>query len=90
MDGSPAPLYEAHARAWKGIVRHVPPDPDLSYANGKVNGVVTGMRRVVADRVVIADDDVRYDGPALTAVLALPPASARGAPVLVAAGPAGL
>jgi hypothetical protein len=71
VDGSPAPLYEAHRRAWKGIVCHVPPDPDLSCANGKVSGVITGMRRVMAERVVIADDDVRYDRSALEAVLAL-------------------
>lgn len=71
VDGSPAPRYEAHARAWAGIACHVPPDPDLSCANGKVSGVITGLRRTVADRVVIADDDVRYDRPALEAVLAL-------------------
>lgn len=71
VDGSPGPLYEAHRRAWDGIACHVPPDPDLVCANGKVSGVITGMRRVVADRVVIADDDVRYDRPALGAVLAL-------------------
>lgn len=60
VDGSPNPLFDRHAALWGGIVRHVRPDDDLDFANGKVNGVMTGMRRARAERVVIADDDVRY------------------------------
>ncbi|MGC5014249.1 glycosyltransferase [Streptosporangium sp. DT93] len=60
VDGSPSPLFERHAGRWRGLVRHVRPDADLCFANGKVNGVVTGMRLARAERVVIADDDVRY------------------------------
>jgi hypothetical protein len=71
VDGSPPPLLAAHARAWRGIACHVPPDPDLHFANGKVNGVTTGMRRATADHVVIADDDVRYDHEGLCSVLGL-------------------
>ncbi|MFG1942686.1 glycosyltransferase [Nonomuraea sp. NPDC048826] len=61
VDGSPAVVFARHARRWRGLAVHVPPDPGLRYANGKVNGVVTGLRLATADRVVIADDDVRYD-----------------------------
>ena len=32
---------------------------------GKVNGVITGLRECAHERVVIADDDVRYDAAAL-------------------------
>ena len=71
VDGSPAPLFAGHARAWGGIACHVPPDPDLGFVNGKVNGVVTGMRRATADLVVIADDDVRYDHDGLCSLLGL-------------------
>lgn len=71
VDGSPAPLFAAHMRAWNGIVCHLPPDPDVSCANGKVTGVITGMRRATADHVVIADDDVRYDPAGLRAVVEL-------------------
>jgi hypothetical protein len=71
VDGSPAPLFAAHARAWDGIVCHLHPDPDVSCANGKVAGVITGMRRATADHVVIADDDVRYDPDGLRAVVGL-------------------
>jgi hypothetical protein len=68
VDGSASPWFERHRRAWRHLVTHVAPDPGLRCANGKVAGVVTGLRRVRAERVVIADDDVRYDDPALAAV----------------------
>ncbi|MEV4473585.1 glycosyltransferase [Nonomuraea sp. NPDC049504] len=61
VDGSPPPLYERHAEAWRGLVMHVRPAADLRHANGKVNGVLTGMRLARAPHVVIADDDVRHD-----------------------------
>ncbi|SNT63817.1 hypothetical protein SAMN05216276_110512 [Streptosporangium subroseum] len=32
------------------------------FANGKVNGVITGLRRARPEHVIIADDDVRYGG----------------------------
>jgi hypothetical protein len=71
VDGSPAPLFARHTCAWQSIACHVPPDPDLGFANGKVNGVATGMRRATADLVVIADDDVRYDRDGLCSLLGL-------------------
>ncbi|GAA3080090.1 hypothetical protein GCM10017600_04040 [Streptosporangium carneum] len=60
VDGSPDPLFDRHAALWDGLVVHVRPDADLVFANGKVNGVITGLRRARAEHVVIADDDVRY------------------------------
>lgn len=68
VDGSPGPLFALHARRWRGLVVHVPPDPGLRYANGKVNGVTTGLRLARAERVVIADDDVRYDEAGLASI----------------------
>lgn len=68
VDGSPPPLFARHARAWHGLVRHLPPDPDLRFANGKVNGVLTGVRRCTHERIVLADDDVRYDEQGLEAI----------------------
>ena len=70
VDGSPPGPFEAHARAWTGLVRHLRPEP-RDGANGKVAGVVTGVRVARSERVVIADDDVRYDRRALERVLAL-------------------
>jgi glycosyl transferase family 21 len=68
VDGSPQAVFDRHARAWSGIAEHYPPDPDQRFLNGKVNGVITGVRRAVAEVVVIADDDVRYDPDGLAAV----------------------
>jgi hypothetical protein len=71
VDGSPSPLFERHADAFAGAVRHLPPDPDLTFPMGKVNGVITGIRECRSEAVVIADDDVRYEPAALRRALAL-------------------
>jgi hypothetical protein len=71
VDGSDPPTFAEHGDRWGGIVRHVAPAPDLRCANGKAWGVRTGVRLARHDRVVIADDDVRYDGAALERVVRL-------------------
>lgn len=58
VDGSPAGVFDAHARAWAPHVRHLRPDNRTT--NGKVAGVMTGVRAARHERVIIADDDVRY------------------------------
>ncbi|MEV1060958.1 glycosyltransferase family 2 protein [Micromonospora chalcea] len=68
VDASPPQLFARHAAAWGGLVRHVPPDPALRGRNGKVLGVLTGVALARHEHVVIADDDIRYDLPALRAV----------------------
>ena len=71
VDGSPDELFEAHARAWEGIARHLRPDPALHAPMGKVAGVLTGLREASHERVVIADDDVRYDERSLARAVTL-------------------
>lgn len=71
VDGSLPQVFARHHCHWAAFARHIPPDPGLAYRNGKVNGVITGMRAAAAERVVIADDDVRYDDRSLACVLAL-------------------
>ncbi|MDQ3898491.1 MAG: glycosyltransferase, partial [Actinomycetota bacterium] len=73
VDGSPHDRFVDHAKAWLDLpgVRILRPDPDLRGRNGKVNGVVTGLRHAGHERVVIADDDVRYDRAALARVVTL-------------------
>jgi hypothetical protein len=71
VDGSPPPLFEAHAAALGGVGRHLAPHPELDFAMGKVNGVVTGVRECSCERIVLADDDVRYDPGALRRTIAL-------------------
>ncbi len=69
VDGSEPLAFARHDKLWGGRVRHVRPDP-IDGRNGKVRGVLTGISLSRHDRIVIADDDVRYDHDALTAVLA--------------------
>jgi hypothetical protein len=71
VDGSPPHLYESHRRALHGVARHLPPHAELDFAMGKVNGVITGVRECSSERVVIADDDVRYDRASLRRTLDL-------------------
>jgi hypothetical protein len=61
VDGSPSPVFRLHAEEWGDIATHIPPDPAIHSPMGKVAGVVTGVRAASHERVVIADDDVRYD-----------------------------
>jgi hypothetical protein len=68
-DGSPAEALARNAVNWAPPVIHIQVDADLrDLVNGKVAGVLTGLRRASHEHVVIADDDVRYDDAALDAV----------------------
>ena len=60
VDGSPKPIFEEHRTSWQGFSRHVAPDPKYTYLNGKVNGVHTGVDLASCERIILADDDVRY------------------------------
>ena len=68
-DGSPPAVFTAHHEAWSDIARHVTPDPALLTPMGKVGGVLTGVAMASHERLVIADDDVRYDEESLRAVV---------------------
>ncbi|MFF1251997.1 glycosyltransferase [Pseudarthrobacter sp. NPDC058329] len=75
VDGSSPELFERHRAAFPAAVRHLRPEPggsDGSNArgNGKVAGVMTGVRSSMAELLVIADDDVRYTCESLTAIIA--------------------
>ena len=70
VDGSPEEIFEVHHRTWERLVTHVRPEP-FGYLNGKVNGVRTGLLHARAERVVIADDDVRYTRDALLRIVAM-------------------
>jgi hypothetical protein len=72
VDGSPPGVFDAHAGAWAGIgLRHVRPEPGIDVLNGKVAGVLTGLGHARCERVVVADDDVRYDDQSLHRVVEL-------------------
>jgi hypothetical protein len=68
VDGSDAETFRRNADDWPTTVRHVAPGPQRG-TNGKVLGVMTGLRLARHDAVIIADDDVRYDYAALARVV---------------------
>jgi len=70
VDGSPREVFERHHRRLSSVVTHVRPDP-WPARNGKVAGVHTGLRLARSERVVLADDDVRYDKDSLRQVVSL-------------------
>ncbi|HEX6602177.1 MAG TPA: glycosyltransferase [Solirubrobacterales bacterium] len=71
VDGSPPEVFAANAEAWGEHAIHVPPAEDEQWLMGKVAGVRTGIRLASHERVVIADDDVRYSPAALRRAAAL-------------------
>jgi hypothetical protein len=71
VDGSASATFEHHRSIWPRTVHHLRPDPDLGGRNGKVAGVLTGVRHAVNEGVVIADDDVRWSASGLRRVEAL-------------------
>jgi hypothetical protein len=60
VDGSPAQIFLQHAECWTHIARHMKPNK-VPCLNGKVAGVLTGLAAASHERVIVADDDVRYD-----------------------------
>ncbi|HEX8187218.1 MAG TPA: glycosyltransferase family 2 protein [Pyrinomonadaceae bacterium] len=60
VDGSPPDVFAAHAEAWGGACVHTPVDPQYKYLNGKVNGIHTGVSLSAHERIILADDDIRY------------------------------
>jgi hypothetical protein len=69
VDGSAPDRFQEHRRRLPPSVRHLTPAP-WPGPNGKVAGVMTGVRAARHEHVVLADDDVRYDRPALSQVVA--------------------
>ncbi|HEX8722950.1 MAG TPA: glycosyltransferase [Pyrinomonadaceae bacterium] len=60
VDGSPREVFDAHGEAWRGACSHAPVDPQYKYLNGKVNGIHTGVGLAAHERIILADDDIRY------------------------------
>ncbi|MDP9024978.1 MAG: glycosyltransferase family 2 protein [Candidatus Eremiobacteraeota bacterium] len=68
VDGSAAAFFDEHRRLWSGFALHIPPNPQVRGANGKARGVVTALAHA-GEKIVIADDDVRYDPQGLYQVI---------------------
>ncbi len=70
VDGSNGELFVHHAAQLPPRVRHIPIARQDVTPNGKVGGVIEGVRQATHELVVVADDDVRYDPCALDALVA--------------------
>jgi len=71
VDASDAGVYERNERAWGDLATHVRPDPRHRFAMPKVDGVTTGVLIAANERVIVADDDVRYGTESLARTVAL-------------------
>jgi hypothetical protein len=71
VDGSEPDVFAANAAAFGTHATHVPPAEGEEWLMGKVAGARTGAQLASRERVVIADDDVRYEPEALHRVTAL-------------------
>jgi hypothetical protein len=60
VDGSPPDVFAEHEKAWGNACRHESVDPQYKYLNGKVNGIHTGVALAEHNRIILADDDIRY------------------------------
>jgi hypothetical protein len=60
VDGSPPPVFEQNHQAWSAICRHEPVDRCFGYLNDKVNGIHTGVDLATTEKIILADDDIRY------------------------------
>jgi len=67
-DGSPDAVAAMHGHLFDVVATHRRVDVDMRSRNGKVAAVRTAMRYSANERVVIADDDVRYAPESLHAV----------------------
>ena len=59
VDNSEDAIFTSHGGTFAGVARHLA--PAVATTNGKVGNVLTGVAEASNERVVIADDDVRYD-----------------------------
>lgn len=60
IDGSPAPVFQQHREAWHSLCRHEEVDGSFGYLNDKVNGIHTGVKLAAVEKIILADDDIRY------------------------------
>jgi Glycosyl transferase family 21 len=60
IDGSPPAIFDLNARAICGSASHHKVDRRFGYKNDKVNGIHRGVELAATDKIILADDDVRY------------------------------
>ena len=60
IDGSPPQVFKRHHQVWSAVCRHEPVNRSFGFLNDKVNGIQTGVRLATTNKIVLADDDIRY------------------------------
>jgi hypothetical protein len=60
IDGSPSEVFARHAAVFGNAVTHRPVDRRFRCKNDKVNGVHTGVELAACEKIILADDDIRY------------------------------
>lgn len=71
IDGSPEEVFAQHAGSWSAHCRHEPVDRRFGYLNDKVNGIHTGVERASREKIILADDDIRYTEPSIAQIVQL-------------------
>jgi hypothetical protein len=60
VDGSPPAVFQKHGESWGALIRHEPVNRSFGYLNDKVNGIHTGVELAATEKIILADDDIRY------------------------------
>lgn len=60
VDGSPAEVFDEHHQLWSSVCRHEVVDRRFGFMNDKVNGIHTGVESALSEKIILADDDIRY------------------------------
>ena len=60
VDGSPAEVFAQNGELWASRARHLQVDRRFGYMNDKVNGIHTGVEVASNEKIILADDDIRY------------------------------
>ena len=71
VDGSPPAVFSRNGEAWGSLCEHVEVDRTFGCLNDKVNGIHTGVFRSRHEKIILADDDIRYTPESLSRVMQL-------------------
>jgi hypothetical protein len=71
VDGSPPEVFAEQRALWSPMVRHEHVDRRFGFMNDKVNGIHTGVEFSSCEKIVLADDDIRYTGENIVKMRAL-------------------
>ena len=71
VDGSPSPIFESNRAVLRWVSRHVAARPRHRNFNGGIDAVRTAVDVSSGDKIIVADQNVRYDAVAIERVCEL-------------------